>query len=132
VPNPCAFFSLVLIILVSSGCAHHEVTSVDLGPSFCNRNNQYYRLFNCKEQSKIIECRFEESSFDIIRLKRTSVNFEVTFDEKCVLTDKKINEMSTEYHMIPFEDIPQSISLFLYDSYKFLEKYLVPQIPLNP
>jgi hypothetical protein len=67
---------------------------------------------DCMEMVDIKECFFHYDAFNIFNLEKRSQKFYFRIDRNDKITERKIDEIVTEYHIIPSAELPGSFKEF--------------------
>jgi hypothetical protein len=104
-------------ILILGGCAAHfmDVKAAREVHTYDDLKRMFGENIDCRkidnsEDSK--ECFFRHGSFNLFNLEKRSQSFYFHINQNDQITDRKIDEVVTEYHIVPPTKLPDSFKEF--------------------
>ena len=100
--------------MILGGCATHFMDSE--AARELHTYDDLKRLFggdmDCREAVNSKECYFHYDSFNILHLEKRSQKFYFHMDRNDRITERKIDEIVTQYHIFPPTQLPDSFREF--------------------
>jgi hypothetical protein len=106
----CGFCCIVTL----GGCATHFMNVKDAREvhTYDDLKRMFGENINCRKIEYSRECFFHYDSFDLFSLENRSQSFYFHIDKNDQITDRKIDEVFTEYHIMPPTKLPDSFKEF--------------------